>query len=103
MNLLKRKLKESGLYILRIVIKLAMAFAFIYAMVFLGWKGIIGLFTGVALTAYLFISKNVMLLSMVKMFENPSGYLLGDYISDIRGEQYGSEKSKNKSNKDKNK
>lgn len=61
-------MKDKILYILKIVVNLALLFAVIFLLRYLGLKGVIGLFTGMMLMAYLLLSKNGLLMYFVKLF-----------------------------------
>jgi len=65
----KIKIKNVAKPIFRIFTTLISIFLFIWLFRYLGFKGILGLFIGMTIMAYLILSKNMLLLGIVNIFD----------------------------------
>lgn len=66
--------------VLKIVISIASIFAFFYFFRWTGWRGFIAFIIGMGIMAYLLLSKNIMLMTIIKMTSSEG------FLDDIRGE-----------------
>ena len=64
--------------ILKIVLSIVITIAIFWFLIYLGWRGMLGIVIGMSLMAYLLLSRNTVFLSLIKMTQNE------DMIDDIR-------------------
>jgi asparagine N-glycosylation enzyme membrane subunit Stt3 len=56
-------------YALRIIIKIVLFIAFLYAVRWMGVKGMFGLFLGMTIMAYLLLSENPLFVYMIRLMQ----------------------------------
>lgn len=75
---LTEKSKESGMYFVRIAVAIGTFLLLIMMIRWAGIKGVLMLFLGMGIMAYLLLSKNIMLLALIDKLEG------NEYIDEIK-------------------
>lgn len=77
-------IKKVSLITLKIVISIATLVLLFLALRWLGFKGVVGFFSGMAIMAYVFMSQNNMMLALINILDKSKKKKVEDYVKEIK-------------------